>query len=144
MGIKRTASSRQIDLGMQNQSFLNKNSEFFSGSLFLIATGLVNSPWWNSTKLQIWDTLVFRLILNTLKLPSIPRRKPFEVLYIILVPVYIKLNCFSLVSKFALCNARITSFVIEYLFCHGSISPLRPLLAKILAGSPHPRINWKT
>ena len=97
MGIKRTASSRQIDLGMQNQwflsilqhkmqktklpyfslyfwadsfenlkcpataHFLTENSEIFSGSLFLITTGLVNSPWWNSTKLQILDTLMNKL-----------------------------------------------------------------------------------
>ena len=97
MGIERTASSRQIDLGMQNQwflsilqhkmqktklpyfslyfwadsfenlkcpataHFLTENSEIFSGSLFLITTGLVNSPWWNSTKLQILDTLLPRV-----------------------------------------------------------------------------------
>ena len=98
MGIERTASSRQIDLGMQKQwflsilqhkmqktklpyfslyfladsfenlkcpaiaHFLTENSEIFSGSLFLITTGLVNSPWWNSTKLQILDTLMDRTL----------------------------------------------------------------------------------
>ena len=95
MGIKRTAWSRQIDLGMQNQSFLSilqhkmqktklpyfplyfwadsfenlkcpatahfltENSEIFSSSLFFITTGLVDLPWWNSTKLQIRNTLMY-------------------------------------------------------------------------------------
>ena len=112
MGIKRTASSRQIDLGMQNQwflsilqhkmqktklpyfslyfwadsfenlkcqataHFLTENSEIFSGSLFLITTGLVNSPWWNSTKLQILDTLMCTYINYFLHHNS--SSKPFE------------------------------------------------------------------
>ena len=117
MGIKRTASSRQIDLGMQNQwflsilqhkmqktklpyfslyfwadsfenlkcpataHFLTENSEIFSGSLFLITTGLVNSPWWNSTKLQILDTLLYNLCLEVHHIQDFKYTTPYLMKY---------------------------------------------------------------
>ena len=132
MGIERTASSRQIDLGMQNQwvlsilqhkmqknklpyfslyfwadsfenlkcpataHFLTENSEIFSGSLFLITTGLVNSPWWNSTKLQILDTLL--VIQNCSFWPQLTKLSKTK--------YKLGLSCAKLSTCFAKCYLR--------------------------------------